>query len=558
MKSRLFNLLTACLKSILKLFVNIIFKVEVKGLENIPQDKGALIIANHVSFLDNLILATSIKRNIGFVMTASVYRHPMLNWLLKRLPMVPIETGKTQDYLETFNADCQKKINQGNLVCIFAEGQISRNGHLLAFKKGFEHVAKGLNPDIEIIPIHLDGLIGTPLSYDNINKKTNKFKFKNLFKTVTLTVGSPLPKESTAFELRQKMKELEVQNFSDRISNSTTLIALAKKNIQKISGDLEQKTSVDLWNKANDFAKKNESTLAPYNLIGIYTSSQEESSITNIALTLLGKQAYNLNKNELDINCIHEAGIEFILGLSDLDFPSTPIQVSDKRDINSFKTQNLSKITKVAKFNTSRDYFDMTHENILAYFLSLKQLFAFKEDSCILCQYQNNTAIGYFIRVWSPLLVGSKVIESADQETANVLIGDSSFINSYHKQNGSNHLRSVILLDGTEDDLCEGFNLKAVYQGLKSNSPCPVLTLSSPDYVGIALGGKEITQVGRKKETVGRPLPGVAIKIVNDNGTNLGTETYGNILAKGALFSEKGWIKTGINGKITDDGFLVV
>ena len=189
--------------------------------------------------------------------------------------------------------------------------------------------------------------------------------------------------------------------------------------------------------------------------------------------------------------------------------------------------------------------------------LSLKQLFAFKEDSSILSQYQNNTTIGYFIRVWSPLLVGSNVIELASQETANVLIGDSAFINSYHKKNGSNHLRTVILLDGTEDDLCEGFNLKAAYQGLKSNSPCPVLTLSSPDFVGKAIGGNEITQDGRKKETVGRPLPGVAIKIVNDRGTNLGTETYGKILAKGALFSEKGWIKTGITGKITEDGFLV-
>ena len=130
----MFYIIVKFLKALVAFFIRVIFRLEVRGIENIPKHGGAMIIANHVSFLDNMVLVTVMPRDVGFVMASKVYHHPMLRWLFKRLPMVPIETGKNKSYLEKFNKSCQDKINEGNLVCIYPEGQISNNGHLLEFQ----------------------------------------------------------------------------------------------------------------------------------------------------------------------------------------------------------------------------------------------------------------------------------------------------------------------------------------------------------------------------------------------------------------------------------------
>ena len=126
------------------------------------------------------------------------------------------------------------------------------------------------------------------------------------------------------------------------------------------------------------------------------------------------------------------------------------------------------------------------------------------------------------------------IIEVGEEHKANVLVGDVTFVNSYHNQFGTSHLRTIVLLDGLEEDLLSDVNHEAVYQGLRSKSACPVLTLSSPDYEGKSIAGKPLLQSGRKVETMGRPLPGVALKIVNDNGSEVSVGGRGNVLAKGA------------------------
>jgi acyl-[acyl-carrier-protein]-phospholipid O-acyltransferase/long-chain-fatty-acid--[acyl-carrier-protein] ligase len=540
-------------------FTNIIFKIDVRGLENIPDKKGALIISNHVSFLDNLVIIAAMPRDIGFVMAAAVYNNKALNWLLKKLPMVPIETGKDRSYLEKFNADCASKINEGNLVCIYAEGQISRNGHLLPFKKGLEFIGKKLEADVPIIPIHIDGLLGTPLSYDNINKRTVKFSLKKLRQKVTVTIGTPLENSKSAFEVRQAVKELEVRNFSERISLDANLVDFARMNFKNFQHNeiVKNIKASEFWFSAESFAQKHKNQLSSYGLVGVQLDSLSENIVTNIALSMLGIETIDLSMEQNDVLFLKEAGVDFVISNKALDFPHLIFEYPElKREFHTH--QPIVKNQKIAKFNTQRTFFEMTHENILAYLFALKQLFALGSDSKIFCQYHTNTAIGYFIKIWTPFLTSSKILGKDSCSEANVLIGNAQFLTDFHQKFGSKQLRTIVLFDDDSKDLPSDFNRDSLFQGLRSNSACPVLTLSSPNYVGKSLGGQVITQEGKREESVGRPLPGITIKVVNEIGESLEPETFGQVFAKGALFSEKGWINTGITGKMTEDGFLEI
>jgi len=164
---------------IIYLIAVFLFRIRVKGKENLPLKGGALLVANHVTLIDALFIIASVPRMVRFVMTKKVYKNPKIHWFFKLMNMIPIDVGNSKTALTEFNELCQKEINDGNVVCIFAEGQLSRNGHLQGFKKGIEHIGKGINAPI--IPLHMEGLYEVPLAINAITKKTNPFTFKHLY-----------------------------------------------------------------------------------------------------------------------------------------------------------------------------------------------------------------------------------------------------------------------------------------------------------------------------------------------------------------------------------------
>lgn len=191
---------------------NVFFKVKVDGKQHVPVKTGALLIANHVSLLDSFFIVASIPRNVRFVMLKEVYEHPLFNWWFKRLNMIPVPGKKTKENLEEFNKVCQQEINNGHVVCIFPEGQLSRTGHVMGFKKGIEHIAKGINAPI--IPMHMQGLAGTSLSYSIVDGTLIKPKMWYRRPLVKINIGVPRMDSPTAFELRTAMQQLQGKAFS--------------------------------------------------------------------------------------------------------------------------------------------------------------------------------------------------------------------------------------------------------------------------------------------------------------------------------------------------------
>ncbi len=143
--------------------------------------------------------------------TANTTTSKGLNWFFRLMHSIPVSATNRRDIVQSLK-HARNELDKGQVVCIFAEGAISRTGRLLPFKRGFEKIVDGTN--IPIIPVHLDQLWGSIFSF-----KDGRFFWKwpkQLSYPVTVSFGPPLPSDSTAFEVRNAVVELESNAFEHR------------------------------------------------------------------------------------------------------------------------------------------------------------------------------------------------------------------------------------------------------------------------------------------------------------------------------------------------------
>src|SRR5437899_365051 len=190
------------LRLLLWLLTHSIYRIRVEGRDNIPERGGALFVCNHMSWVDALLLIASIDRPIRFIMFKGVYDHPLIHPFARILRAIPISSQlRPRDMLRSLR-DASEAIQAGEVVCIFAEGQITRIGQLLPFRRGFERIMKGV--DAPIIPINVDGVWGSIFSFER-----GRFLWKlprSIPYPVTVSFGRPLPPASTPFEVRQPVQ----------------------------------------------------------------------------------------------------------------------------------------------------------------------------------------------------------------------------------------------------------------------------------------------------------------------------------------------------------------
>ena len=174
------------------------YRVEHKGLEVIPEEGPAVLVCNHVSFVDALLIGGAIRRPVRFVMYYKIYNLPVLNFIFRTAGTVPI-AGRSEDLL-IYDAAFKKiaeYLRNGEVVCIFPEGKLTSDGELNEFKAGVERIVEE-NP-VPVIPMALQGLWGSFFSRD-----PNKGFFKRLWSRITLVAGQPLAPELAKCELLQE------------------------------------------------------------------------------------------------------------------------------------------------------------------------------------------------------------------------------------------------------------------------------------------------------------------------------------------------------------------
>ncbi len=175
-----------------------LYRVEHRGLEAIPDEGAAVLVCNHVSFVDALLIGGAVRRPVRFVMYYKIYQLPVLNFIFRTAGTVPIAArGEDPAIYERAFERIRDYLANGEVVCIFPEGKLTGDGELNEFKNGVELILK--DSPVPVIPLALQGLWGSFFSRD-----PHKRLFRRFWSRVTLVAGEPLAPEQVNRQLLQE------------------------------------------------------------------------------------------------------------------------------------------------------------------------------------------------------------------------------------------------------------------------------------------------------------------------------------------------------------------
>jgi acyl-[acyl-carrier-protein]-phospholipid O-acyltransferase/long-chain-fatty-acid--[acyl-carrier-protein] ligase len=191
------------IRAVLWIFATVLFRIRIEGKEHIPSRGGALLAANHVSFADALLVGYSTPRVIRFLMWRPYFEVPVFRYFFQALHAIPIGIDSPKSTLRALQ-QAREALNHGHLVAIFPEGGVTNTGEIGRFERGFERVLLGTG--VPIIPMHIDGMYGHPLS----TKGGGIFRsWETFWRTpVMVRIGEPIYDPIAGDALRRRVSEL--------------------------------------------------------------------------------------------------------------------------------------------------------------------------------------------------------------------------------------------------------------------------------------------------------------------------------------------------------------
>ena len=189
------------------LLIKAAYRLRSAGTQHIPEEGAALLVCNHVSFVDSLVVMGAAPRPVRFVMDHRIFRIPLLNYVFRHSGAIPIAPAKEDPALmEKAFAEVSTALANGELVAIFPEGGLSPDGELQAFRPGISRILDA-NP-VPVVPMALSGLWGS--FFSRIDGKAMQKPFRRgLFSRIALNVGAPVPADQATPEaLRQQVAAL--------------------------------------------------------------------------------------------------------------------------------------------------------------------------------------------------------------------------------------------------------------------------------------------------------------------------------------------------------------
>ncbi len=186
--------------------MSVLYRIRITGERHIPQEGGAILVCNHVSFVDALVLGGSVRRPSRFVMYYKIFQIPILNFIFKDAKAIPIASAKeNRELLEQSFEAIDQALADGELVCIFPEGGITRDGEIQRFRPGIERILD--RRPVPVVPMALSGLWGSWFSRHS-GSGLRKIPGK-LFARVDLRIGEPVAaSDATAPKLELLVRTL--------------------------------------------------------------------------------------------------------------------------------------------------------------------------------------------------------------------------------------------------------------------------------------------------------------------------------------------------------------
>ena len=188
------------------LLINLFYRLRPVGLENVPEKGPAIVVCNHVSYMDPILLAGSVKRPMRFVMYYRIFHIPLLRYFFEHMHAIPIAGAMEDEQLlkEAFER-VDEELAAGNVVCIFPEGGITHDGEVQRFRPGIEKILD--RRPVPVVPVALGRLWGSWFSRrkgGGIRKIPGR-----LFARVHIRAGRPVPAaDATAAKLELLVRTL--------------------------------------------------------------------------------------------------------------------------------------------------------------------------------------------------------------------------------------------------------------------------------------------------------------------------------------------------------------
>ncbi len=566
-----------------------VYRFRVVGAENVPKDGPALLVCNHVSLVDAALVTACIQRPIRFVMYRRYYESRLLHRgaaALRAIPVAPEDGPKA--LVAAFREAREALTKYGDLVCIFAEGSVTRVGNLLGFHSGFERIAKGT--EVPVIPVHLDRVWGSIFSFER-----GRFFWKwprALPYPVTVSFGAPMPASATAHDVRTAVAELGAEAFAwrkeARLLLHHELIRAAKlrwrtpciadsSGVRMSFGRLLV-AAVLLARRVRRWARGAEH-------VGLLLPPSAGGAVANVAALLAGKVPVNLNytasREAIDSalaacrittiltsrKFVEKAKIEPMPGMVMLEDVMAGLSRAEKLATAAAVRLLPCRVLRLLYGRRGMRASDpatvifssgstgapkgvvLSHRNIISNIVACCQVLDLRPGHTLCGVLPFFHSFGFTVTLWTPLLRGFRIVYHANpldgktigrlirEHGATHFIGTPTFLMAYTRQCEPDDLRTLqVVVAGAEklrpriaDAFEATFGIRPL-EGYGCTELSPVVAVNVPD-ITTAAGD---VQVGTREGTIGRPLPNVAAKVVDvETGKALQPRQEGLLLIKG-------------------------
>lgn len=600
------------------------YRIKVVDSHNIPTEGGVLLISNHVSWADPVLLAATQQRRIRYVVDRGIYNIWWMKPICRLMKAIPISATDPPKKIIASLKEARSAMEEGYIVCVFAEGAVTRTGMLREFRAGFEKIMK--KTSYSIIPAYIGGAWGSILSYYHgrlLSTLPKKFPYP-----VSIHFGKPMPAQSSAFEIRQSVMELSCDYFNSlkprRKSMGEQFVRSARKHWSRMC-------ITDVTGKKLKYGRTLIAALAlqteidkltaGHKNVGIFLPPSCGAVLANLAITISGKVTVNISyiaSKEARDYAIDKCGIECVIsskaflekikfddnmpGLVYIEDLVEKITPAVKRKAllkailvparmlarpKNFKADDVATIIFSSGSTGLPKGVMLSHHNILSNTESARMIFKIYPSDGFCAGLPFFHSFGLTFTLWLPLLCGIRadyipnpldgklVAETVRKQKSTVLIATPTFLMGYLRRAQKEDFATLRLtLLGAEKlkrRLADSFEKKFGVTPLEGYGTTELSPLVSLNVLDVEIRG--IKQIGNKPGTVGHPIPGIAVKIVDpQDGTPVELGQQGLLLIKGhnvmlgyldmeektAEVITDGWYNTGDIAKLDEDGFLSI
>ncbi|MGA8367259.1 MAG: acyl-[ACP]--phospholipid O-acyltransferase [Candidatus Acidiferrales bacterium] len=575
------------LRFVLWLATHTVYRIRVEGRENIPETGGALFVANHMSFVDALLLMASTDRPIRFLMFKDIYDLPFIKPFAKMIRVIPISSELHPREMLHSLREATAALRSGEVVCIFAEGEITRIGQLLPFRRGMERIVKGV--DAPIVPVALGGIWGSIFSFEG-----GRFLWKmprSIPYPVTVSFGKPMPGTATPFEVREVVQELQTDAYLHHKRRLRTLHRLLIRTAHRwpwrfAMGDKRRPRMK--WGGALlssiFLARRLRQVWAGQEMVGILLPPSVPGALVNFAATLAGKIPVNLNytsSSETLASCAEQCHIETVI-TTKLLLEKIPLKVPGKtilleeaaaaprldekiaalllwflpgawieRALAGGKTKTLDDLATVIFSSGSTGDpkgVMLTHYNIASNIEQMAQTFMLDRKDGLLGVLPFFHSFGYTVTLWLPAVLGlgaayhpspldfGAVGEMVREYGVTFLLATPTFLQGYLRRCSPEDFGSLRFVIAGAEKLPEKlsvafedrFGIRPL-EGYGCTECSPVVAVNTKDF-----RAPGFRQVGAKRGCIGHPLQGVSVRIVDpETGERRPVGTPGLLLVRG-------------------------